>query len=149
MLYPSAKAIVYDPARPEMFLLVKRNGYYEPAGGKLHVNFAKKKAETLEQCAIREASEELGAHISIKDYLGNYYFFWTIDTNSMSSCVVFSAQLLSTDESFMRNLDCDEFPIAPAWIHAQDILNGNALIDRYFVGLEDIMKKFAEKQLSI
>lgn len=148
MFYPSAKAIIYDPNRPEMLLLAMRNGHYEPAGGKLNISFVGKKAETFEECAIREAHEELGVEISIKDYIGNYYFFWSINANCMSSCVVFSALLLKSDLSFNANKDCEEFPVDPRWVHVQDIINGNISIDKQFVGLEGLMKKFASVHLN-
>lgn len=149
MFYPSAKAIVYDPAKPSDLLMLRRKGYYEPAGGKVWVNFAKKESETLEECAMRECREELGATIEIMQYLGSYYFFWTRYPDSMSICALYSAQLISTDINLLKDEDYGGFPIEPAWINAHDIINNNAPIDPYFVGLEPLIKKFAELQLTI
>jgi NADH pyrophosphatase NudC (nudix superfamily) len=148
MFYPSAKAVVYDPHNPEMLLLAMRNGHYEPAGGKLNISFVGKKAESFEECAIREAHEELGAEIVIKNYIGSYNFFWTINVNCMSACVVFSAVLIKLDDNFSENKDCEEFPVKPVWVHAQDIVNGNISIDRQFIGLESLMKRFASVHLN-
>ncbi len=66
MFFPSAKVIIKHPTQPDKILLIKRNGHYEPAGGKVEINFEKKMAESLEQCAIREAQEELGLIVSIE-----------------------------------------------------------------------------------
>ena len=148
MLYPSAKALIYHPDNFAQLLMVRRNGHYEPAGGKLHVDFPKKTAETYEECALRECREELGATIEIEDYLGSFYFFWTIDQKSMSCCVTYSAKLISLESEFITNEDCGEFPVEPRWVHAVDIVNGNIPINSYFVGLEPIVKKFATYQLS-
>jgi 8-oxo-dGTP pyrophosphatase MutT (NUDIX family) len=149
MLYPSAKAIVYDPTNPSELLMLRRKGYYEPAGGKLRVSFAKKEAETLEQCAVRECEEELGAKVNIIQYLGSYHFFWTRLPDAMSVCALYAAELISVDISIIKDEDYGGFPTEPVWVNIHDILNNNAPIDPYFVGLEPLIKKFAELQLTI
>jgi len=93
MFFPSAKVIIKHPTKHNTILLIKRqiHGqiFYEPAGGKAEINFEKKKAENLEECAIREIQEELGLNIKIEEYVGSYYFFWTIDPTKCSLCAVF------------------------------------------------------------
>jgi 8-oxo-dGTP pyrophosphatase MutT (NUDIX family) len=93
---PAAKVLVRDPKDISKLLLITRyvNGtyYYEPAGGKVEVDYEQQTAETLEDCAICEAHEELGVSVSIDRYLGSYYFFWAIDQNKCSSCALFLAR---------------------------------------------------------
>lgn len=149
MLYPSAKAIVFDPSRPSDLLMLRRNDYYEPAGGKVWVNFARKESESLEACAIRECKEELGATVEISQYLGSYYFFWTRLPDCMSVCALYSAQLTHLDENQLMEQDHSGVLMEPVWVNVHDIINGNAPINSYFIGLEPLIKKFAESQLTI
>src|SRR5580692_4930153 len=101
MIYPSAKVIVRSHEKKDMLLLVKRTiygkTYYEPAGGKVEVDFANKKAESLEECADREIKEELGVSINIKGYIGSYYFFWHIDLKKLSVCALFDGFIKEQD----------------------------------------------------
>lgn len=149
MLYPSAKALVFHPSRPYELLMLRRNEYYEPAGGKVWVNFARKEAEDLEACAIRECKEELGATVEISRYLGSYYFFWTRLPDCASVCVLYSAQLIHLDENQLMEQDHAGFPMEPVWVNVHDIINGNTPINSSFIGLEPLVKKFAELQLLI
>jgi 8-oxo-dGTP pyrophosphatase MutT (NUDIX family) len=142
MLFPSAKVIIVHPHDAERILLVERNGYYEPAGGKLEVDFTNKRAESLEACALREAQEELGVTITIERYVGNYYFFWSIDPRKFSSCTVFSATLVDEVAAFSANADSGEFNVYPAWITRRDILEGKIKIDPLFVGLHELLLKY-------
>lgn len=141
MLYPSAKVIIVSPQHPDKILLIQRNGFYEPVGGKLEVNFMTKQSELLEVCALREAREELGVDIEIKNYIGNYYFFWSIDPKKFSSCVVFMGTLLRQDPAFVRNSDTCEFEVQPAWVLKRDILTGKIPIDPMFIGLQELLIK--------
>ena len=142
MFYPSAKIIIKHPTDKNKILLIKRNGHYEPAGGKVEVNFETKEAESLEQCAIREAQEELGLTVVIERYLGSYYFFWSIDPNKCSLCAVFVGNVISEDPEFMSNADLLEVAIEPAWILVDDVLNKRVLIDPLYSGLEELMFNF-------
>ena len=143
MLYPSAKVLIKHPSDATKILMVKRfvngNISYEPAGGKIEVNFKEKKAETLEECAIREAREELGLLISIENYIGSYYFFWSIDPKKFSSCALFTGTIIAHDKDFKRNADTCELPIEPAWVSLDEFVNKKAPIDSLHVGLEDLI----------
>lgn len=143
MLYPSAKIILKHPTDANKILLVRRNIRgkisYEPAGGKVEINFLQRKSETLEECAIREAQEELGMVVKIERYLGSYYFFWTIDPHKYSSCVVFIGHIIQENRNFIENADSRELPIEPAWVTFDDIVTKKAPIDECHVGLEAII----------
>lgn len=112
MFFPSAKILLKYPEDNTKILLVRRmineKYFYEPAGGKVEIDFKNRKAESLEECAIREAKEELGVTVEINEYLGSYYFFWSIDPNKFSSCVVFAGDIIALDESFTSNIDSCE-----------------------------------------
>jgi NADH pyrophosphatase NudC (nudix superfamily) len=143
MVYPSAKIILKHPTDANKILLVRRDVRgkisYEPAGGKLEIDFLEKKAESLEECAVREAQEELGMTVKIERYLGSYYFFWTIDSSKCSSCVVFIGHIVQEDKHFIKNADSCELPIEPAWVTRDDIVTKKTPIDECHVGLETII----------
>jgi 8-oxo-dGTP pyrophosphatase MutT (NUDIX family) len=145
MLFPSAKVIIVHPENPERILLIKRNGYYEPVGGKLEVDFGAKKAESLESCTVREAKEELGIDIKIEGYVGSYYFFWSIDPSKFSSCAVFAGKLLAQDATFISNADTGEFEVLPAWVTRSDIRQQKMVIDPLFVGLINVLLTYCDK----
>ena len=139
IFYPAAKIIIRHPSDSEKILLIQRKGYYEPAGGRIEIDFTKKIAETVEQCVIREAQEELGLTAAIDRYIGSYYFFWSIDATKASSCVVFDGTIISQDPDFVTNADSHEVEIMPAWVSLNDIITKTAPIDPLFCGLEKLM----------
>lgn len=146
MIYPSAKVIIRHPDRKNSVLLIKRslNGmrYYEPAGGKLEYNFDARIAESFEQCAIREAQEEVGALIDIGDYLGSYYFFWEIDPNKLSVCAVFEGIVKGIDPHFTGNSDAWETPLEPVWVSTEDIISNQIPINPAHIGLDKLMRNY-------
>lgn len=142
MFFPSAKVVIRHPSDTDKILLIKRNAYYEPAGGKVEVDFEKKIAESLEQCAIREVQEELGLAVSIDYYLGSYYFFWSIAPNKCSSCAVFVGTIVSQDPTFTANADTCELPMEPAWVSVSDILSKAVRVDPVYVGLENLLYNY-------
>lgn len=149
MLYPSAKVIVRSTEKPNMILLIKRMindvSYYEPAGGKVEVDFTHMKSESLEECAKREIAEELGVSIDIKNYIGSYYFFWSIDPKKLSTCAVFEGSVICYDPFFADNKDSCELPFSMAWVSIDDVLNGCIIIDPLYVGLEDLIKNYCKR----
>jgi len=149
MLYPSAKVIVRSLEKPNMILLIKRivnnKSYYEPAGGKVEVDFACMKSESLEECAKREIAEELGVSIDIKGYVGSYYFFWSIDPRKLSTCAVFEGVITQYDPYFVSNQDSCELPFNLAWISTRDIVEGIIEIDPLYVGLDGLIKDYCKK----
>lgn len=144
-LHVAAKVIVKHPDKDE-FLLVKRNldekSGYEPAGGRVEIDFPNKLAENLETCAIREVYEELGVGIKNVKYMGSYYFFWTIKENACTVCAVFLATATSIDTvKSQGNETCGM--IYPLWVKVDDILDNKIFIEKQHVGLADILKKAA------
>ncbi len=152
MLFPSAKIILRDPNDANKILLIKRNINgkiaYEPAGGKLEVDFKNKRAESLEECALREAKEELGVCAKIDKYIGSYHFFWTIDPDKFSSCAVFIGTIISRDNDFKANADTCELSIEPAWVDVSDIVSSKIEFEPSYVGLkETILNYFTQQEL--
>lgn len=147
--FPSAKIVIRDPVHKEKILLVQRKiqdkVFYEPAGGKVNIDPKCKKAETLEECALREAKEELGCTCTIDQYVGSYYFFWSIDPENCSICALFLGTLLSQNPLFQKNEDEDELLVTPEWVNIHDILEKKVPIDEEQVGLEKLVIKIIEK----
>ena len=141
MLFPAAKIIIKHPDNPSQFLVIKRKGYYEPAGGKVEVNFINRTCETLEACAIREAFEELGLSVKIDQYLGSYYFFWSIDPTKASACAVFLGSIINYDNNaFSPNKDCNELLIEPQWTTLDEIKKN---INPEHIGLKEVFDLLA------
>ena len=128
-----------------MFYNVRGAVYYEPAGGKIEIDFTKKIAETLEECAIREIKEELGLSITLDEYVGSYYFFWIIAPHRCSSCAVFTGKILDEDPTFTTNTDSCELTIEPIWVTLDEILEKKITIDPSYVGLENLLIKYCNK----
>lgn len=143
--FPSAKVIITDPYDTQRILLIKRNGYYEPVGGKLEVDFTTRTAESLEACAVREAREELGVAIVIQGYVGSYYFFWSIDPEAFSSCAVFAGVAVQQDMTFATNADTTEYAVSPVWVTRSALSQGAVHIDPLFVGLSDVFGAYCNK----
>ena len=156
MFFPAAKIILRHPSDRTKILLIKRTihgiVYFEPAGGRVEVNFERKIAETLEECAIREAKEELGLTVTVDRYIGSYYFFWTIDPNKCSSCAVFIGTVIDPNidnldvyidqiktEGFITNTDTNELHFEPIWITLDDVLSQKVRINDTHVGLKEII----------
>ncbi len=146
MIYPSAKVIIRHADNPDSILLIKRslNGkmYYEPAGGRVEYSFDSCTAESFEQCAIREAQEEVGVLVDIGSYLGSYYFFWEIDPTKLSVCVVFEGIIKGFDPHFTTNSDRGEIPIEPAWVLKKDIISNMIPINPCYIGLNTLMREY-------
>ena len=149
MIFPSAKIIIKHPSDENRILLIKRTVHgkqvYEPAGGKVEVNFENKSSESLEECAIREAREELGLTVTIDGYLGSYYFFWTIDPNKCSSCALFVGSIVEKDTQFSGNTDLCELPFEPAWVSKEEIYSQSIPIDSSQMGLERLITAYFTK----
>lgn len=144
MIYPAAKVVLIDRANPGKLLLIYRevngHGGYEPAGGRVEVNFSDKTAENFEMCAIREIKEEVGVDVKIIDYVGSYTFFWDIKENTCSSCVVFIGEIISGKISNV-NLDQSEYPHKVKWVDKQEIIDGKILVRDNHLGLKELLGK--------
>lgn len=153
MLYPAAKVIIRHKDRYDELLMVKRGSkstvYYEPAGGRVEYNFQTRTAESLEQCAVREAHEELGVFIDIVGYIGSYYFFWEIDPQKLSVCAVFEAVLTGRDPFFKGNVDMHEAPLESVWVSVAELASNNRLIDPEYVGLEKVIQAYCQRLLAM
>ncbi len=149
LFFPSAKIIIRHPSNTNKILLVRRSVrnavFYEPAGGKAEIDFEKRVAENLEECALREVREELGLTVKIEQYLGSYYFFWVIDPSKCSSCAVFVGSIVDEDRNFVSNADVNELPIKPAWVTIDDILDKKISIDASYVGLEELIMNYCRR----
>ncbi|HXW85971.1 MAG TPA: DUF1653 domain-containing protein [Candidatus Bathyarchaeia archaeon] len=144
--YPAAKIIIRHPSDTNKILLIQRNNYYEPAGGRLEIDFNKKEAENLEECAIREAQEELNLAVTLDEYLGSYSFFWYLDPQKGCSCAVFAASIAYQQNISIKNNDTSE-DVMPAWISVHDILQKKIPINPAHRGLENLMIKYCQELL--
>lgn len=144
--YAAAKVIVTHPETSQLLLVNRQIGDtfgYEAAGGRVNVDFNSRLTETFEECAIREAQEELGLKVRIKDYLGSYAFFWESEPHTCTHCVVYLANPVSDLTKLQKIGDTDGNPVRPEWIDASRILNEDLLIRSNHRGLKDIFKKAA------
>lgn len=71
----AAGGVLYEKGTsPRKVLLIKRNGFWDLPKGKLE------KEETIEECAVREVEEEIGArNISIENSLCETYHEYKVD----------------------------------------------------------------------
>lgn len=142
--YTAAKVIIHHPDDPTRWLLIMRRGHCEPAGGRVTIDFSARTGESLTDCAIREAYEELGVRVTLGSYLGDYHFFWHDEPDTFSSCVVFSATISHVPAVFPNNLDPEEPPMEPVWVSAHDIIAGTIPIRDTYTGLCDLFRAHAQ-----
>lgn len=149
--FSAAKVIIPHPTDNKLLLVsreIEGQVGYEPAGGRMDVDFDTLSAESLEECAIREAKEELNLDINIQDYLGSYYFFWhnpIENSRFFTSCVVFLANALNDINNLSKIGDIELAPIYPEWIDINDIMNEKIYIRESCIGLKNIIKSTATK----
>lgn len=150
--YPSAKALIRHPRDPFRYLMIQRFigdlTFFEPAGGKVAVDYKNRTIETFEECIVREVEEELGVKISLEEYIGSYTFFWRIDPNKSSCCVLFSALLNGKQPDFSSNTDTDELPFKPIWVGAEEIVEGKIQFDPLHTHLEELLRNYIGKLLN-
>jgi 8-oxo-dGTP pyrophosphatase MutT (NUDIX family) len=143
MFFPSAKIIVRHSADQNKILLVKRNVNgiisYEPAGGRAEINYDTLIAESLEECVRREALEELGYHVKVQHYIGSYSFFWPHDQSKCSCYAVFAGTISESVENFTGNGDKDCWPVEPAWVTYDEIVNQKININPAHKGLRELI----------
>lgn len=143
MFFPSAKIIVRYQSDKNKILLIKRNVNgiisYEPAGGRAEIDYKKLNAESLEECVIREAAEELGVNVNIERYLGSYSYFWPHDLSKCSCYAVFIGTFVKNIKNFTSNGDKDCWPIEPEWVTLDDIINRKVPINSTHKGLEQLI----------
>lgn len=141
--YPSAKVVLRRPSDNKILLLARTIDMkvgFEPAGGKVESDFVTKTSETFENCAMREIKEELGIEAKITHYIGSYFFFWSIQENTSSHCVLFLADILSSNEITAAQQDaCGH--VSPVWVSISDIKARSIPVRDYHVGLEDLLVK--------
>ncbi|MGV8150635.1 MAG: NUDIX hydrolase [Candidatus Woesearchaeota archaeon] len=103
----------------ELLLLFKtKKSYYEFPGGKLDPE------ESLEQCAIRETSEEINCKVALKKRWGPYNF--SLDVKDVITDVeshVFEADIISGEPIITENVfsgfkwipieNIEKYPLAP------------------------------------
>jgi len=148
MFLPSAKIIVKDANDDKKILLIKRNVEgnisYEPAGGRAEIDHSTLYAESLEECVKREAQEELGVSVIIEHYVGSYTYFWPHDTRKCSSYAVFIGKVEHNIENFTGNGDKDCWPVEPAWVTYDDIVDNKIIINPTHKGLKELILKSLE-----
>lgn len=145
MFFPSAKIIVKDAHDDKKILLIKRTVEgvisYEPAGGRAEIDYDAFYAESLEECVKREALEELGVSVTIEGYVGSYTYFWPHDMGKCSSYAVFVGKVERRVENFMGNGDKDCWPVEPAWVTYDDIIDNKININPTHKGLRELILK--------
>lgn len=144
--YSASKVVVMHSERPSLLLVNRQIGDtfgYEAAGGRVNIDFTRKQTETFEECAVREAQEELGLRVSIKDYLGSYAFFWESMPNTCTHCVVFLAEPLSDLEKIQSIGDTDGHLVRSEWVEVARILKGDLRIRDNHAGLIPLLQKAA------
>lgn len=150
----AAKVILSHPSKEEL-LLVKRSvdGQlgYEPAGGRLDIDFLTSSSESFETAAVREAKEELNLDVELLGYLGSYHFFWGENNQRCTHCNVYAADILSDLSNLSSEGDPGKYPIYPEWVSIEKLKNGAAPIRDAHVGLRQVynqaLKFFYQIQL--
>lgn len=148
--YSAAKVIVRHPSEDSLLLVhrtIRGVFAYEPAGGRIDIDFENKIAENFEECAIREAKEELNLDIQLDRYLGSYYFFWQDDERGIegcTNCVTFLADPISDIAQIRADDETEEIPVTPEWISAERILAREIPINPACVGQFEILEKAAK-----
>lgn len=144
--FAAAKVIILHPNEDKLLLvsrMIDGQVVFEPAGGRLDVDFDQKIAETFEECAIREAKEELNLDIKLGEYVGNYHFFWKCgpgpSTSAFTICNVYMAESLSSFAQLNVVGDLESAPVYPQWVSYESILSGKIPFADSCIGLQDII----------
>ncbi len=144
--FAAAKVIILHPTEDKLLLVsrvIDDQVVFEPAGGRLDVDFDQKIAETFEECAIREAKEELNLDIKLGVYLGNYHFFWKQvpdpSIRAFTICNVYMAESLSDFAQLNVVGDLESSPVYPQWVSYESILSRRVPFDDSCIGLQDII----------
>ena len=142
-IHAAAKVIGLSACKPEKILLARREfargGWaYEPIGGHIETDFVHQKSETFEECAIREAKEELGIEVMLAEYIGSYYYFWSTKESQCSHYAVFMAHIPSHKElQSMVQDTCSILHIE--WISVKTVAELSINICAY--GLREVLQK--------
>lgn len=149
----ASKIIILHPTEDKILLVsrvIDGNVVFEPAGGRLDIDFDQNIAETFEECAIREAKEELNLDIKLGAYLGNYHFFWKCapNTQAFTICNVYLAESLSDFKDINVVGDLESSPVYPEWVLCESILLGKIPFDDSCVGLQDIIYSVVKNTIS-
>lgn len=140
--YASAKVLLRSNIDNRLLMLSRNiDGLigYEPAGGKVEIDFKLKISETFEQCAIREIREELNIESKITHYVGSYYYFWSIRENVCSQCILFLGDIISGEVTTAAQEACGI--LSPVWVSMDDIKGRKIPVRNYHIGLEDLLVK--------
>jgi len=147
--FAAAKVIIPHPKENKLLLvsrIIDSDFAYEPAGGRIDTDFKTDYAENFEQCAIREAKEELNLDIRIQNYLGSYYFFWNNKSNNsraFTACTVFLAESISDIKNLSLIGDLEMNPVYPKWIDIDEILADKIPFREGNVGLKKLVMNAA------
>lgn len=143
----AAKVIIVHPDNDKI-LLIKRSMSqdvgYEPAGGRVDIDFKQRQAENLETCLAREAREELGVELVEPRYFGSYYFFWKVRPNACTICAVYVARALDLG-SIKRVGHENGGSVYPLWVEVDAILQGEVFVASHHVGFADMLLRLARE----
>ena len=129
--------VVYIVTDESILLGLKKRGfgigYWNGFGGKLQEN------ETLESCAVREVSEEVGLTVAYLVRLGTFEFFFPHINTTYEVHVfrtnTFSGQIQETDEMKPQWFLFDAIPFGEMWKSDSDwfpyLLKGKKFNGRY------------------
>lgn len=143
-LYIAAKVIISHPTKNELLLVnrpIDNTNGYEPAGGRLDIDFDTLSSETYESAAIREAKEELNLDVELIGYLGSYHFFWGDSPKKCTHCNVYAAKAVSSFDQLSDIGDPGKYPIYPEWVSVEKILDETLPIRKGHIGLKQVFNQ--------
>lgn len=128
----AAGGVLYKADSPQKILLMKRNGFWDLPKGKLE------KGESIEECAVREVEEEVGAaNISIERFLCDTYHEFEEGGKKFGKTTSWYAMKLETNDSELEPQE-EEGITELKWV---DLQKAKLIVE--FENLVEVLNEFS------